>query len=117
MKNLSSSIIMIAILVSALLSSCSSGVNPDDPIGLPAAFTYCATLVSYWVWVIIGTIVSAVALYLNYKWYKAEGKILVWHIIILFLSLCLLLFSWGYAPSEVAWNTTVEQAARGVYLR
>jgi hypothetical protein len=97
-----------------VFSSCEKGVNPNDPIGLSAAFSYCSTLTTYWVWAIVITIVCGIALYEFYKQYKKSGYFNAW---VLFALLVLLLAAWLYAPSEVAWNTTVEQAGRGTYIR
>jgi hypothetical protein len=36
--------------------------------------------------------------------------------VLLFLLLAALLMAWLYRPSDIAWNTTVEQAARGVWI-
>ena len=94
-----------------VLASCSKGVAPDEPIGLSAAFAYCAGLTSYWVWGIATTLVVGVVLYLYFK--KVDKK----SNFVLFAAIALIAAAWLYAPSEVAWNTTVEQAARGVYIR
>lgn len=102
------------IAVVLIFSGCFKGTEPSDPIGMAAAFSYCATLPSYWVWGVMGTAVAAVILLFVFKRYNLTGKINPWFV---FVALAILSAAWCFAPSTVAWNTTVEQAARGVYIR
>lgn len=95
------------------LTSCEVGVLPTDDIGLPAAFAHCAGSVSYWVWGVLCTLVVAFIGYKMYLSYTREGKFTP---LLAFILLAGLLFVWMYRPSELAWNTTVEQAAKGIWI-
>lgn len=105
--------ILLFILFAGLLASCSAGTAPGDDVGLSAAFAHCATLTSYWVWGIIVTLIVAFAIYFMIKNYQKTGS---FSALLMFVLLAALLFVWFYRPSELAWNTTVEQAARGVWI-
>lgn len=102
----------IALLL--LMAGCSSGVLPSDPVGLPAAFAHCVESTSYWVWGIIVSLFSFAGIWWNIKASKA-GKVGGSNIIF-FICAAAILFVWFYRPSEIAWNTTVEQATRGVWI-
>ena len=106
--------LLIAFIAILTLQSCSKGVNPSDSIGLSAAFSYCAGLTSYWVWGIATTIACGAVFYMVFKADQKKGN---YRTFIYFILLALIAFAWMYAPSEVAWNTTVEQMQRGVYIR
>lgn len=105
--------ILGCILVSVLMVSCYSGTLPTDNVGLPAAIAHCASTLSYWVWGIGVTCAVAFAGWRMKKAYDKEGT---FSGVLLFLLLAALLMAWLYRPSDIAWNTTVEQAARGVWI-
>lgn len=97
--------------------SCDSHSLPTDNISFGQAFSYCSTLTGYWVWVIIAVAAAigiGIYLYKNYQktqeWSGGKG-------VILMVCLALILCSILIPPANVAANTTVEQAARGVYIR
>ena len=102
------------LMVGALfITGCQVGVLPTDEVGLPAAFAHCAHSVSYWVWGIIATLAAGFAGWRMKKAYDDGAEISP---VLLFGIAVVLLLAWCYRPSELAWNTTVEQAARGVWI-
>ncbi len=110
MKNFKFFLASLASLL--LMAGCSSGVLPSDPVGLPVAFAHCAESTSYWIWGIIVSLFSLGGIWWNFKAGKAGGG----NNIVFFVCAAAILFVWFYRPSEIAWNTTVEQAARGVWI-
>jgi glucan phosphoethanolaminetransferase (alkaline phosphatase superfamily) len=97
-----------------LLTSCGgAGVESTDNITWGAAFNHVSQSFMYWLWVALAAIATAV-----YVWritVSTDG----WNqgrVLLLFLFLLLLMFAIMYLPSEIAANTTTEQAARGVYI-
>jgi len=95
------------------LTSCDVGVLPTDNVGLPAAFAHCAQSGAYWVW---GIIITSIAGFGAWKMKKAYDKDGTFSPLLVFALAVVLLLAWCYRPSELAWNTTVEQAARGVWI-
>lgn len=104
-------LILMAIVAAAVLSSCEKGTQPNESIGLAAGFAYCSGFASYW---IVGIIVTLIAGACMYFYYSKTNNPKNWP---LFIALVVVALVWIYSPAEVAWNTTVEQAARGVYIR
>jgi len=104
-----------SLLVFAMLffTSCEKGVDPQDPVGLLVAFSHCFGLTSYLVWGFLITGVVGLAIFQMIKNYQKTGN---FSQILLFFLIAALLFAWLYRPSEIAWNTTVEQAAKGVWI-
>jgi len=101
-------------LFAVLLTSCGgAGVDPSDNITWGTAFNHVSQSFSYWLWIIIT--VAAAAVYIFKITSSKEG----WDLgrtIVLFVLLALLMTALMVRPSEVAANTTVEQAARGVFI-
>ncbi len=95
------------------LTSCDVGVLPTDEVGLPAAFAHCAESVGYWVWGIIATSAVGFGAWMMKKAYDKDGT---FSPVLLFAMAVVLLLAWCYRPSELAWNTTVEQAAKGIWI-
>lgn len=97
-----------------LLTSCGgTGIEPTDNITWGTAFNHVAQSFGYWLWVFIAF--TAVVVYVGLITKSKDG----WNqsrVLVLFLFLALLMFAIMYLPSEIAANTTVEQAARGVYI-
>lgn len=110
MKKLLSLFTIFAVM---LLTGCDVGVLPTDPVGLPAAFAHCAESVGYWVWGIIITVLVGVGAWMMKKTYDKSGT---FSPLLLFAIIVALLLVWCYRPSELAWNTTVEQAASGIWI-
>ena len=104
---------LLAALFLGFLSSCDAGTLPTDAVGLSAAFGHCAQSASYWVWGLIVTAGIGFGAYEMKKAYDRDGS---FSPALAFAGAALLLFVWCYRPSELAWNTTVEQAARGVWI-
>lgn len=102
------------LLLAVLFTSCgSAGSNPSDYISWGEAFNHVSKSFSYWLWIIISG--GAVGTYVFIVSKSKDG----WNAgktVILFVLLALLLTSIMVRPSEVAANTTVEQAARGVFI-
>lgn len=101
-------------LMAVLLMSCGgAGQKPDDYITWGAAFNHVSHSFSYWLWIIVTIVVTAVYVYFTSKSKNGWdlGKTLV-----LFALLVLFMLAFFMRPSEVATGTTVEQAARGVYI-
>jgi energy-coupling factor transporter transmembrane protein EcfT len=87
----------------------------NENITLGEAFSHCFGTTSYWVYVAIGIIVFLVGAFGLKKSYDKEG----WSAgksFVLFLLLGILLTSILLRPTDIAANTTKEQAARGVYI-
>ncbi len=95
------------------LVGCEVGTLPTDPVGLPAAFTHCAESANYWITGIIVTSLIGVGAFMMKKAYDKDGTFSPF---LLFGMLVLLLLVWCYRPSELAWNTTVEMAEKGIWI-
>lgn len=99
------------------LASCGgAGQLPTDYITFGQAFSHCASTGSYWLWVGIALLVSGVTLFFLFR---AYGKSQDWsggYTLVLFACVVILFLAFLMRPAEVAANTTVEQAARGVYI-
>ena len=97
-----------------LLTSCGgTGIEPTDNITWGQAFSHVSGSFGYWLWVFVAF--TALVVYIGIITKSKEG----WNqgkVLVLFLFLALFMFSVMYLPSEIAANTTVEQAARGVYI-
>lgn len=91
------------------MASCDKGLNPSDSVGLQAAFAHCSHSVGYWVW---GILISLACLTVIGMMYRANE----WKGLWLALIAVLLLLAWGLRPAGIAWSTTVEQAARGIWI-
>jgi len=89
----------------------------DKTISLAQAFAHCAGTASYWEW-IIGTLILGIGGFLGIRWFEQKnnkdlgGIELLWIVAFVF-ALGIAIFS---RPTNVAANTTVEEAARGEYL-
>lgn len=108
--------IISLMFVALFLSSCDRGILPTDDVGLAAAFAHCASTVSYWVSGVAITLAVSVLGFFTWRRYKREGLPAMAFGLIGLVILFGLFLAWGYRPSELAWNTTVEQAARGVWV-
>lgn len=105
---------LLFLLTIILLASCGgAGVQPTDNITWGTAFNHVSQSFSYWLWVFLALIAAAA-----YVWAITKSKDGWTHgrVLILFVALALLMASIMYLPSEIAVNTTVEQAARGVFI-
>lgn len=100
----------------AFLASCNGGQLPTDNISFGAAFAHVAASFSYWAWVIVAGLAAGVIIYRMVRNYRTSQEWTAGHSVILFFVMALLLFTILYRPTEVAANTTNEQAARGVYI-
>lgn len=96
-----------------LLASCAAS---KDEISFGKAFSYCTTLFSYWLWIIIASALAIGGGIVLYKQYKKNASWEVGYSVILFVLVALFAAAWLYLPAEIAANTTPEQAARGVYI-
>jgi len=104
-------LILFAFTAMFLMSCGGAGQNPDDYITFGQAFSHVSK--SFWYWFFI---VLAILPPIGYIAAYYMGKIDEVDLRLLFALLALLLFAIFFRPCEVAANTTVEQAARGVYI-
>lgn len=109
--------VTLFILTMLTLTSCDSHDKPTDNISFGQAWGYAATFGSYWLWLVLALLGCGAAgwfLQRNYSksqnWSGGQTAIVV---VLLALFLAALLAT----PASIAANTTVEQAARGVYIR
>lgn len=87
-----------------------------ENITLGQAFGHVAQSTSYWVWLIIASLLLAGVVYKLIKGYASgdfDGRQVAFYGII---ALAIWAFALLMRPCEVAANTTKEQAARGVYI-
>lgn len=102
------------VVLALLLASC--GTQTGDPnvdtISFSQAWSHVAGFTSYWVWLFLSVLPTVV-----YVMYLIVNKDSQLNLILLFVCLALLMAGMLYAPAECAANTTIEQAARGVYIR
>lgn len=105
---------LLMAMVAIVFASCEKSENLDGKIGLVEGFKYCFSQTSYIVWLIVAIIAVAVGFLLMVKNYKKTGSFNNW---LAFILIAILLSAIFIAPEEVGRNTTVEQAARGVYIR
>lgn len=101
------------LMASMIFVGCYTGKLPGDDVGLPVAIAHCAESASYWIW---GILVTCGVAFGAWKMKKAYDESGTFSPLIVFAMLVALLLVWLYRPSEIAWNTTVEQAARGVWI-
>lgn len=84
----------------------------NNTIGLLGGFAHCAGTTSYWVWIIVVIVLSALLILANDKFDLGDtGRIISIAAIVFALA-----FAVFFRPAEVGANTTKEQAARGVYI-
>lgn len=108
---------LLFILCSFVLFSCDSHSAPNDNISFGQSWSYAWTLPGYYIWVIIAVIGGAIAGYFLKKDYEKKGGWSGGHTAILVVIVVGLAAALLAAPASIAANTTVEQAARGVYIR
>jgi hypothetical protein len=87
----------------------------NEYITLGEAFNHCFGTTSYWVYLALGVLIFLVGILGLKKSYDKEG----WGTgksFVLFLLLGILLTSILLRPTDIAANTTKEQAVRGVYI-
>lgn len=88
----------------------------DKTISLGQAFAHCAGTGSYWLWIVIVVIASAITAFLLTRANdKTEVNPMV-KMVIYFAIAAAILCSIFVRPCSVAANTSVEAAARGNYL-
>lgn len=97
----------------ALLSSCDKGVAPNDNVGLSAAFGHVTSTGSYWLGIAIAVVICLGIVFGMWKSYQKGGDI---NTIFVALIVAIMMFAIMMRPCEIAVNTTVEQAARGVWI-
>jgi len=94
-----------------LMSCGGAGQLPTDNITWGQAFNHVSQSFGYWIFIIIAAGVLG-----SYIFAVAKGKVDTLSLPLLFGLVGFLLFTIFFRPSEVAANTTVEQAARGVFI-
>lgn len=107
------SIILFAICSIFLMSCGGAGNLPSDNITWGTAFNHVSKSGSYWFFIAFITVILGLYIYGTQK--KGDG----WDgkaFLFAFLILAALMIAIFIRPSEVAANTTVEQAARGVWI-
>ena len=99
-----------------LMSCGGAGKEPTDYITVGQAFNHVSLSFSYWIWIIpamLGLIIGGYKLIKGYSDGEIEGKTVGFYgFVLVALNLC----AWLIRPCDVAANTTVEQAARGVFI-
>ena len=101
-------------LMAVLLMSCGgAGQLPTDNITFGTAWHHVSKSFGYWIFVIIA--IALIAGYV-YRTAKSEDGWYGQSYLISFALLLILLFAIFFRPCEVAANTAVEQAARGVFI-
>ncbi len=105
---------LLFILLTIGLASCgkTTGDPTVDNITFSQAWGHVAGFASYWVWLAL----SALPL-IGYIIYLIKDKNSELKLPVLFVVLAIFLFFLLYDPAECAANTTIEQAARGVFIR
>lgn len=104
-------LLLFSICAILLMSCGGAGVDPSDNITFGQAFSKVSRSFSYWLWIVIACLPLVVYLGIT-LW----GKVEEFKLPILFVLVAVLLIAIFMRPCEVAANTTVEQAARGVYI-
>lgn len=103
---------VILLFITIALASCGgNGVVPDDYISWGQAFDHVSKSFSYWLFILL-----AAAPMVYYVWSVVKGKVETFSLPLMFVFLVLIALAIFMRPSEVAANTTVEQAARGVFI-
>jgi hypothetical protein len=90
-------------------------MNPNAHISLGQAFAHCACTGSYWLWLAIAIIICGATIYFAIKSLKTSD-IGAEHIILLFALLAIMALAVFLRPTEVCQNTSVSEAARGIYI-
>lgn len=108
---------LLFILCSFVLFSCDSHSAPSDNISFGQAWKYAWTLPGYYLPLIAVVLLSAVLGFFLKKDYEKQGGWTGVHIAILAAIVIGFAAALLAAPASIAANTTIEQAARGVYIR
>lgn len=119
MQQLKNFRVLIFLLISTLfIASCKDGTQPNDNISFGHAFRYCTSLFWYWFWVVIAVVLGGGGIYFGlWRNYQKKQDWSGGHSVVLFIIVALIFAAFLATPASVAANTTVEQAARGVYIR
>ncbi len=104
-------VILFSLMAMFLMSCGGAGQQPDDYITFGRAWNHVAQSAGYWVFIVI-----ALALVGGYILAAVKGWIETFSLPLMFALVGFLLFAIFFRPCEVAANTTVEQAARGVFI-
>jgi hypothetical protein len=106
--------VLLFMLLTIGLASCgkTTGDPMIDNITFSQAWGHVAGFASYWVWLILSAV--PLVLYIAYIIVDKNSEL---KLPILAALLAIFLFGLLYAPAECAANTTIEQAARGVFIR
>lgn len=103
--------------LTTLMSCAGPVVHGEQTISFGQAWSHAFTLTSYKVTLVLAGVAAGLGVFWIYKDYSKRQTTTIVHIIVGFIALAILLAALLYAPAEMAANTTVEQAARGVYIR
>lgn len=108
-------LILFAFTAMFLMSCGGAGQQPTDYITFGQAFNHVSQSFTYWLFVVLTTAGTGLFFYKAIQANKsgADGRGLA---LLAFVFIVLTAFAWLYRPCEVAANTTVEQAARGVFI-
>jgi hypothetical protein len=109
--------VTVFILSAMMLTSCDSHDKPTDNISFGQAWGHAATAGGYWVGVILALLLCGAGGYFLKRNYNKTQNWSGGHSAIAVVILALLLVAILVPPASIAANTTVEQAARGVYIR
>jgi hypothetical protein len=92
-----------------------SGTAGSKNITIGQAFKHCASSISYWVWIAAAVAVAGAGWYGVVKSIQASG-FSIGIGLLAFAVTMLLMLAIFMRPSEVAANTSVDQAAKGIYI-
>jgi uncharacterized membrane protein len=87
-----------------------------ENISFMEAWGHAASFFSYWAWLIPATLLMIFGYWRAYQLYQNEGGWKVAYSVALFVVTAIFAYALLATPAEVAANTTVDMAARGVYI-
>ena len=109
--------LILFLFAAMFLMSCGgAGELPTDNISWGTAFNHCMTTTGYVVFLVLGAVVLAGASFYSIKNYKSAKWDGMKTTLVIALALALFMCCLFIRPSEIAANTTVEQAARGAWI-
>lgn len=107
----------LSMITAMLFISCGgAGLEPTDNITLGQAFDHVSKSFGYWVFIILAAAIGGYVAFRVIKQYEKTQDWTTGNSLAIFAILVVLSLTIFMRPCEVAANTTVEQAARGVFI-